>query len=310
MKVYPSLTAASDGSLRGVALCLGNFEGVHLGHRALFEEAMRHGPPAVLTFSPHPVKVLRPQVAPRCITSHARKLELFAQSGLVAAIVQPFSVEYAKTSAEEFAAVLFDTIGVGHVVVGYDFTYGAGRLGNVQTLQTAAAQRGRKVSAISPVMAGDVVVSSSKICEYIQTGQMEAAAKLLGRPFDVDGTVVQGAGRGHSLGFPTANIDTAHELQPAIGVYAGRLKHAGNWYESAVNIGKKPTFGGNAVTIEAHLLDFTGDLYGQKLRLQFIKRLRLEKHFSSQGALIQQLKQDIEEVRKILDAAIKNDVLG
>ena len=313
MKVYTSLEAASDGALRDVALCLGNFEGVHLGHRALFEEAMRHGPPAALTFSPHPAKVLRPALAPRRITSPARKLELFAQSGLVAAIVQPFSIEYAKTTAQEFETVLFDKVAIGHVVVGYNFTYGAGRLGNVQTLKVAAGKRGREVSAISPVVVNDVVVSSSKICEYILEGHMEAAATLLGRPFDMDGTVVRGAGLGRRIGFPTANIDSPYELRPAAGVYAVRLQQAGTWHSGAANIGTKPTFGGNEVMIEAHLLDFTGDLYGQQVRLQFMKRLRAEEYFPSQQALARQLKKDIEEARKILSIrshSVKNDVLG
>jgi len=301
MKVYSSLEAASDGSLKGSSLCLGNFDGVHRGHRALFDEARAHGPVVAVTFSPHPGKVLKPDLAPRCIGTYARKLELLEECGVAATIVQPFSVEYAKTTPAAFEAALFDGVGAKHVVVGYDFTYGAGRAGTLETLQAAAAQRGAGLSVVPAVTVDGVVVSSSKIREYILEGRVEAAALLLGRPFDLDGLVVPGAGRGRTIGFPTANIDTPNELRPAAGVYAVRVRDQGAtpgpWFGGAANIGVKPTFGGTEVTIEAHLFDFEGDLYGKKVRVQFLERLRGEKRFGSASELAGQIARDLEAAR-------------
>ena len=190
MKLYASLPEASDGSLRGCALCLGNFDGVHLGHQALFAEAASHGTVAALTFQPHPGKVLQPQLAPRLIVGQARKLELLEAHGVQAVIVQPFSTDYARTSPEDFEASLFDGVGARTVVVGYDFTYGARRAGTVQRLEQAAASRGAQVKTVAAVSLEGVVVSSSKIREYVLEGRVEAAARLLGRPFDLDGLVV------------------------------------------------------------------------------------------------------------------------
>lgn len=301
MKVHASIQAASDGSLRGCALCLGNFDGVHLGHQALFAEARQHGPVAALTFQPHPGKVLQPDLAPKLIAGQARKLELLDAHGVDAVIVQPFSIEYARTSPADFERSLFDGVGARTVVVGFDFTYGQKRAGTVETLREAAESRGALVRVVPAVSIDGVVVSSSKVREYILEGRVEAAAKLLGRPFDLDGAVVPGAGRGRTIGFPTANIDTANELRPAAGVYAVRVRiltdQAGGWYGGAANIGVKPTFGGGEVTIEAHLFDFDGDLYGKKLRVQFIERLRAEKRFASASELAGQITRDLEAAR-------------
>ncbi|MDP1822975.1 MAG: bifunctional riboflavin kinase/FAD synthetase [Archangium sp.] len=299
MKLCSSIQEASDGSLRGCAICLGNFDGVHLGHQALFAEAAKHGPVVALTFQPHPGKVLQPQLAPRLIVSQARKLELLEAHGVGAAIVQPFSLDYARTSPEAFEGSLFDGIGARTVVVGYDFTYGAKRAGTVPTLQAAAATRGAQVVTVSAVSLEGVVVSSSKIREYVLEGRAEAAARLLGRPFDLDGLVVPGAGRGRTIGFPTANIDTTNELRPAAGVYAVRVCILGQpeWHGGAANIGVKPTFGGGEVTIEAHLFDFTGELYGKRLRVEFLERLRAEKRFASASELSSQIGRDLEAAR-------------
>ncbi len=301
MKVYSSLVEASNGSLRGCAICLGNFDGVHLGHRALFAEAAKHGAVVALTFQPHPGKVLQPQLAPRLIVGQARKLELLEASGAQAVIVQPFSTEYARTTPTAFEEALFDGVGARTVVVGYDFTYGTKRAGSVATLEQAAASRGAQVKTVSAVCIGGVVVSSSKVREYVLEGRVEAAAQLLGRPFDLDGVVVPGAGRGRTIGFPTANIDTANELRPAAGVYAVRVRVLDGddaaWRGGAANIGVKPTFGGGEVTIEAHLFDYSGDLYARKLRVQFLERLRAEMRFASATELSSQIARDLEAAR-------------
>ncbi|MBL8916882.1 MAG: bifunctional riboflavin kinase/FAD synthetase [Archangium sp.] len=300
MKVFASIQEASNGELKGAAACLGNFDGVHLGHQALFTEAAKHGKVAAVTFLPHPGKVLQPQLAPRLIVLQARKLELLEAAGAAFVVVQPFTLDYAKSSPAQFEASLFDGLGVGAIVVGTDFTYGQKRAGTVATLTEAAKARGAKVVAVAPVTVEGVVVSSSKIREYVLEGRVEAAARFLSRPFDLEGVVVPGAGRGRTIGFPTANIDTANELRPAPGVYAIRVRVPGEetLRGGAANIGVKPTFGGGEVTIEAHLFDYSGDLYGQRLRVEFLERLRAEKRFGSADELSAQIARDLEAARE------------
>ncbi|RKH11122.1 bifunctional riboflavin kinase/FAD synthetase [Corallococcus sp. CA053C] len=304
MKVFQSVSEAG-GQLKGQAVALGNFDGVHVGHQALFAEAVRHAPAAALTFQPHPGKVLQPELAPKLITLLPRKLELLAACGLTGVVVQPFTRDYARTPPSDFESALLDVLGAGHLVVGSDFTYGVARAGTVTTLREAAAKRGAHVHVVQPVHVDGVVASSSRIREYILEGRVGAARRLLGRPFDLDGTVVAGAGRGRTIGFPTANVDTQNELRPAPGVYAirARLKaegEGGPWRPGAANIGVKPTFGGTEVTIEAHLLDFSGDLYGQELRVQFLERLRPEQRFGSAAELVGQIKRDVEAARTVV----------
>jgi riboflavin kinase/FMN adenylyltransferase len=305
MKVFHSVAEA--GELAGCALALGNFDGVHVGHRALFAEALRHGPAAALTFHPHPGKVLQPELAPKLITLLPRKLELFEECGLSAAVVQPFTREYARTSPADFEASLLDVLGARHLVIGSDFTYGAARAGTVATLREAAARRGASVHVVAPVTVDGVVASSSRVRELILEGRVGAACRLLDRPFDLDGAVVRGAGRGRGIGFPTANVDTQNELRPGPGVYAIRVRlkdePQGPWRPGAANIGVKPTFGGTVVTIEAHLLDFQGDLYGKELRVQFLERLRPEQRFASVAELIGQIKRDVEAARTVIARA-------
>jgi riboflavin kinase/FMN adenylyltransferase len=305
MKVFHSVAEA--GELAGCALALGNFDGVHVGHQALFAEARRHAPAVALTFNPHPGKVLQPELAPKLITPLPRKLELFAGLGLSAAVVQPFTRDYARTTPADFEASLLDVVGAKHLVVGSDFTYGAARAGTVPTLREAAARRGAQVHVVSPVTVDGVVASSSRVRELILEGRVSAATRLLGRPFDLDGTVVRGAGRGRGIGFPTANVDTQNELRPAPGVYVIRVRFKdepdGPWRPGVANIGVKPTFGGTEVTIEAHLLDFNGDLYGRELRVQFLDRLRPEQRFGSVAELVGQIKRDVEAARTVLARA-------
>jgi riboflavin kinase / FMN adenylyltransferase len=297
MKVFHAI--AASGRLSGHALCLGNFDGVHLGHKALFREAALWGIPSVLTFEPHPGKVLQPDLAPKLITLLPRKLELLEAAGVQVAVVQPFSPAYAHTTASEFESSLLETLGVRHLVAGWDFTYGQARGGDVDSLTQASRAAGGDLHAVPPVTVDGVVVSSSKIREYILEGRVSAAKRLLGRWFDLDGQVVPGAGRGKGIGFPTANVDTPNELRPGSGVYAVRVHLAGETKgrAGAANIGVKPTFGGTQVTIEVHLLDFSGDLYGRHLRIQFIERLRGEERFPSVRELTAQIQRDVQQAR-------------
>lgn len=307
MKVFHAISDATG--LDGCAVALGNFDGVHRGHQALFAEANRHRPSVALTFSPHPGKVLQPDLAPKLIALLPRKLELLADQGLDATIIQPFTTDYARSTPEQFEASLFDALKARNIVVGTDFTYGSKRGGTVQTLATAAAKRGAQVHTVAPVTVDGVVASSSKVREYILEGRVSAAQRLLGRPFDLDGTVVPGAGRGRTIGVPTANVDTQNELRPAPGVYAVRAfvrsadRSLGAGIAGAANIGVKPTFGGGDVTIEVHLLDWQGDLYARELRVEFLERLRAEQRFASVTELVGQIKRDVEHARAVVARA-------
>ena len=305
MKVFHALADASE--LSGCALALGNFDGVHLGHQALFRRAASLGRPAALTFHPHPGKVLQPELAPKLITTLPRKLELFAEAGLSATVVVPFTDAYARTPAEAFEASLLDELGAAHLVVGRDFTYGARRAGTVATLAGAAARHAASLHVVEPVTVEGVVASSSRIREYLLEGRVGAARALLGRSFDLDGVVVRGAGRGQTIGWPTANVDTDAEIRPGPGVYAVRLKIApfpeGSWLGGAANVGSKPTFGGTEVTIEVHVLDWSGDLYGHRVRVEFLERLRPEQRFGSAPELAAQIRRDVEAARALVARA-------
>jgi len=214
--------------------------------------------------------------------------------------VLPFTLALARTPPREFEHKLFDVAGIRAVVVGRDYTYGAQRAGTVQTLAEAALARTAVVQVLDPVTVEGVVASSSRIREYILEGRVGAARALLGRPFDLDGVVVKGDGRGRGIGFPTANVDSHGELLPAAGVYAVRLEAAGAWRGGAANIGTKPTFGGSAVTVEVHVLDWSGDLYGQEVRVEFLERLRAERRFASVSELTAQIQRDVEAARVVL----------
>jgi riboflavin kinase / FMN adenylyltransferase len=318
MEVFRSLDEANTrGALRGCAVAIGNFDGVHLGHQRLVAVAReraraRGAPSAVLTFDPHPVRVLRPALAPPLVTSLPRRLELFASLGLDAVVVQPFDLEYARTPAREFARDLASRLGAAEVVVGYDFTAGHERA-RVEALRPLLAASGVLLHVVEPVTADGLVVSSTKIREFLLEGNVEAAALLLTRPYDLDGTVAHGAGRGRGFGFATANVRTA-ALLPANGVYVVRAvvggrsgpagPEGGAVHGGVCNVGVKPTVeSGAPVVAEAHLLDFDGrDLYGEPIRLAFLARLRDERRFPSVDALRAQIAEDVRRARAALGA--------
>jgi riboflavin kinase/FMN adenylyltransferase len=295
MKVFHSLSDASE--LAGCALALGNFDGVHLGHQALFRVAASLGVPAALTFEPHPGKVLQPELAPKLLTTLSRKLELFSACGLEAAVVLPFTQAYAATSPAAFEASLLDGLKASSLVVGRDFTYGARRAGTVASLTEAAQARSAQVRVVEPVTVEGVVASSSRIREYLLEGRVSAARALLGRPFDLDGVVVRGAGRGRTLGWPTANVETEAEIRPGSGVYASETAP---WRGGAANVGSRPTFAGRDVSVEVHVLDWSGELYGQQLRVEFWERLRPEQRFGSVPELAAQIGRDVEAARAVV----------
>ncbi|HEY7726571.1 MAG TPA: riboflavin biosynthesis protein RibF [Anaeromyxobacteraceae bacterium] len=311
MELFRSIAEAR--SLAGCAVAVGNFDGVHLGHRALFarartEAAPRGGKAVALTFHPHPVRVLRPGLLPPCLTPLARKLELFAACGLDAAVVQPFDAAYARSSAEEFVARdLAGHLGAAAVVVGPDFTAGHGRT-RVEGLRPLLEARGARLSVVDPVTSDGLVVSSTKIRELLLEGRVEAAAELLGREHDIDGAAVRGAGRGRGIGFATANLMTEAML-PARGVYAVRAwlgeRAASGPFEGVCNIGVKPTVQETGPEVaEVHLLDHAGtDLYGELLRVAFVARLREERRFASVDDLRAQIARDAATARARLGRA-------
>ena len=307
MRIFRSLSEAA-GALRGCAVAIGNFDGVHLGHRRLFQlaragAAARGGPAVALTFEPHPVRVLRPALAPPLLTPLSRKLELLAESGLDAVVVQPFDLAYAASDAAEFVARdLAGHLGAAEVVVGHDFTAGKGRT-RVDGLRQLLAARGVALTLVDPVAWEGLVVSSTKIRELLLEGQVEAAAELLARPHDVEGEVVRGAGLGRKLGFATANL-RPEAMLPANGVYAVRARLGASEQLGVTNVGVKPTvLRAGPVTAETHLLDAEDrDLYGERLRVGFVARLREERRFPSLDALRQQIGEDASRARELLAA--------
>ena len=319
MEVFRSLAeAARAGTLVGGALAIGNFDGVHLGHRALLKRALelahaRGARAGLLTFEPHPVRALRPALAPPLLTSLPRKLELLAEAGLDAAVVQPFDLGYAGTGAAQFVdRDLAGLLAVRDVVVGWDFTAGHERA-RVETLRPLLSARGLSLTVIDPVTDGGLTVSSTKLRELLHEGQVEAVAGLLARPYDLDGVVARGAGRGRGFGFATANVATEALLpQPGVYVVRARVGPAGGWYGGVCNIGVKPTVEAAArLGAEAHLFDFDGrDLYGEPIRLAFVARLRDERRFPSLEALKGQIGEDARQARALLGAATPDGAGG
>jgi riboflavin kinase/FMN adenylyltransferase len=307
--------ARATRALAGASVAIGNFDGVHLGHRALVGAACaragaRGAPAGVLTFEPHPVRVLRPAMAPPLLTSLPRKLELLGAAGADACLVQPFDLAYAATPAAEFVARdLAGAMGCAEIVVGWDFTAGHERA-RVDALRPLLARHEIALHVVDPVAQDGLVVSSTKIRELLLEGNVEGAALLLTRAHDVDGEVVRGAGRGRGLGFATANIATPG-LLPANGVYAVRAwlgaaagGAPGEGLAGVANVGVKPTVEADGrIALEVHLLEFDGrDLYGAAIRVAFVARLRDERRFPSVDALREQIGRDVARARDLLAA--------
>ncbi len=314
MDVLRSLDRAD--SLRACAVAIGNFDGVHVGHQRLFELARERAAPrgakvVGLTFEPHPVRVLRPELAPPLLTPLPRKLELLAACGLDAVVIQPFDLAYARSDAAEFVARdLAGRLAAADVVVGPDFTAGRART-RVGALQPLLEAKGIRLTVAEPVACDGLVASSTKIRELLLEGHIDGAAQLLGRRYDVEGPCQRGAGRGRGFGFATANL-RPEALLPANGVYAvvalvgGGRGPAGLTgavqYDAVCNVGVKPTIQEDGtVELEAHLFDFDGrDLYGEHLRISFVERLREERRFPSLDALRAQIAGDAARAREVL----------
>jgi len=303
--------AAATVERPALAVAIGNFDGVHLGHAALLAEARaraarRGGQSAVLTFTPHPARLFAPDRAPPLIMSLDRRLALIAEAGIDVAIVEPFTRAFAAIEAPAFVRdVLARDLGARDVVVGHDFSFGRGRTGDVRMLGALAPAVGADVAVIPAVAVDGVTCSSGRIRALVAAGDVAAAARLLGRPFELEGPVARGAGRGRGLGFPTANVLPDGELRPKLGIYASRAlvldgPLAGTARAAALSVGTNPQFASGAgVTIEAYLLDFDGDLYDRRLRIEVGELLRNERRFESIDALIAQIREDVAQVRGI-----------
>lgn len=298
---------------QGAAVTIGAYDGVHVGHRALLGQlcqlAARRGTEAVVvTFDRHPAMVVRPESAPPLLTDLEQKLELLASCGVDRTLVLPFDRRRADETAEEFVSeVLVGALGARVVVVGEDFHFGHGRKGNVSFLREQGAVHGFDVEGFKLADRDGGVVSSTRIRALLAAGRVEEAADLLGRYHEVRGVVVHGDGRGGpELGMPTANLEIPDWLaMPAEGVYAGwYTAAAGARHRAAVSWGRRPTFHQGPVrsVLEAHLLDFSGDLYGQPARLSFTARLHEERRYDSTEALIQGMRTDVDRARAILSA--------
>lgn len=291
------------------ALTIGNFDGVHRGHRRLVETTRAKAPPGagsvVLTFEPHPSKVLRPEEAVVEIMTLGQKLEALESLDVDTVALLRFDQALAEHSPAEFVEqILVEALKARLVVVGDAFRFGRGRSAGVDELGSLGAAHGVEVHAIPPVLDEGQAVSSSRIRRHLLKGEVDVAERLLGHPFRIAGRVVRGAGRGRTIGVPTANIDPATELIPARGVYAGQLSggSAGTDQPAVVNIGTRPTFDGRDVSVEAHLLAATGDFYGDNVSLALRERLREERRFPNAAALVAQIRQDIDAARAILES--------
>lgn len=302
------LAAVADGAA-GCALTIGNFDGVHLGHREIFRRVVNRaremdGPAVVYTFVPHPLKFLAPGRAPKLICTQREKEVLIKASCIEVLICAPFDQRTADLLAHRFVReILVDKVGMRHLVIGYDYLFGKGREGNAELLQRMGAHLGFSVEVLGPISGGGPIYSSTRIRQMIAEGQVREVVELLGRNFSLEGHVVHGFKRGQKLGFPTANLQTDKELLPKPGVYAVKVKRGSEVIDGVLNIGHNPTFQVAGLSIEVHLFDFDDQLYGEDLRVFFVERLRDEMAFSDPAQLVQAVFRDIQRARDILGRA-------
>ncbi len=288
-------------------VALGNFDGVHLGHRAILGEAIKRaraagGAAFALTFDPLPARRLFPDRAPAALVTFDDKLELLRDTGLDGVIVIDFTLELSRVTARDFVKdFLVHRIGARAVVVGHSVSFGHKRAGNADAMVAMGREFGFETFVVGPIRADGLEVSSTKIRELITAGDLRTAARLLGRDHFLTGTVVRGRERGRKLGFPTANLASETECIPPDGVYATRVVLSDGVRRASVsNIGMNPTFNESARSIEAHIFDFDRDLYGERLRLELVERLRGEIKFESGEALAKQIAADLKRAREIL----------
>ena len=307
MKIFKTSRALAR-IVRGPILTLGNFDGLHLGHRKIIskvsERARRLDSPSVVyTFEPHPLKVVAPSMSPPMIVDAVAKAALVEALGIDFMVIAEFTKEFAAKHPRAFVEEEIVPLRPREVWVGHDFSFGKAKAGTVDYLRHLGEEFGFTVRVIPAYMKGGEVVSSSRIRKLVSVGRLAEAASLLGRNFSMSGRVVKGRNIGKELGFPTANLATVTELIPADGVYAARATLSGKRHGAIVNIGVAPTFGGKARCVEVHILGFRDNIYGKKIEVEFVRRLRGERAFKSKEALITQIRKDSAQAAKILAGA-------
>lgn len=309
MKIIDRLEHIRQPFVKAV-ITVGNFDGVHIGHQALFHEVIEkadaiNGTAIAMTFEPHPMRVLKKNNHPPLITLYEQKEELIERSGIDVLICIPFTKKFASLSAEEFIKdLLIKKIGMKAIIVGEDYTFGKNREGNLTVLKSYAAQLGYEVIVAEWIKATRNVpdrISSTRVRKLVMAGEIEMARKMLGRHYQIRGLVVKGRDRGGKLlGIPTANLNLQDELCPKTGIYAVTVEYHNRLYKGVANIGYSPTFNDNEFTVEVHILEFNETIYDQKIRVNFIERIRDEKKFGDIIELKNQINQDIKVARKIL----------
>ncbi|WP_420634576.1 bifunctional riboflavin kinase/FAD synthetase [Candidatus Palauibacter sp.] len=292
--------------VRGTVVTVGTFDGVHLGHQAILRQ-IRHRAQArdrhavLLTFDPHPLRVVRPDAAPPLLTMPNEKKEILAQFDLDYVAFVPFTIEFSRYSPERFVEeVLVRRLRAAELVIGYDHGFGRGRAGDVDALERLGAVHGFEVSVVRGVEVGGSAISSTRIRHAVAAGDMEAAAAGLGRPYSLRGTVIHGLGHGRTLGFPTANLTAPppDKLLPAEGIYAVRASLGPELLRGLLHLGPRPTFAGSPPTIELFLLDFDRDIYGERVVVEFLHRLREVRPFATGEELVEQMERDLETGRE------------
>jgi riboflavin kinase/FMN adenylyltransferase len=299
-----------ESPLKKAVVTIGNFDGVHIGHQSLFHAVIERadaigGTSVAMTFDPHPIRVLKQNGNPPLITLHEQKVELIANTGIDVLITVPFNSTFAALTPREFVtSVLLQRIGMHTAVVGRDYTFGKGGQGNLETLRALAAELNFEVIEagwINITVGSGERISSTRIRELVTEGEVAKVPRFLGRNYQIRGTVATGRNRGgRLLGFPTANINLADELCPKTGVYAVTVETDAGKFKGVANIGYSPTFDDHLFTVEVHILDFSDDIYGKPIRVNFIQRIRDEIKFDGIEQLAEQIRRDIEAAEKML----------
>jgi riboflavin kinase/FMN adenylyltransferase len=293
--------------LKSSVVTIGNFDGVHLGHREIFRKVVsearrREIPSVVFTFIPHPMEVLAPSRAPQLINTYQEKEILIEASCVDVLVCAPFTAQTAKMPATFFLEkILLEKLEMKKLIVGYDYSFGKGREGDTTFLLEKSAELGFEVEILKPISHGEQIFSSTAIRKLIAEGRVGEVIPLLGRNFSVKGKVKEGFKRGKKLGFPTANLIPDKKITPCPGVYAVKVRFARKIYDGVVNIGYNPTFSQNEPSFEVHILEFSRDIYGKNLRVFFVERLRDEKFFPTERALAQAISWDVERAKEILE---------
>ncbi len=311
MKIFRSLDEITE-PFANPCVTIGNFDGVHLGHQLLFMEVVRRGRAnsgcsVVVTFDPHPLRILRPDGI-KLISTIEQKIEQIEKAGIDALIIIPFDLSFAATTAEHFVdEILLKKIGMTELVVGYDYAFGKGRSGDTRFLKNKGEEKGFPVAVVDAHYQDGNLVSSTRIRELVHQGRMMDARELLGRPYQIRGVVQVGKQRGgKEIGYPTANLQVnENDLVPRIGVYVTQVICEGKCYGGVLNIGYNPTFSENRLVAETHIFDFNKDIYGKPIKLNLLKFIRDEKKYPGIGELAEQISRDVIEAKKILSASRK-----